>query len=247
MGQLICISKPDRCVETISSPWLESVATVGNYLLFLSSVGLGIKLSIKGGLWEPECSSVRAASEWRPHTPHRHFCPRDLGHQQVCLCFDKKQACSPLEDSAKTISGIMPIPYFLLQTVASELVCCDAESLQAPTGLTGCCLQALILWVWMSGKSSIKLGGLWNKSLLPPAVSSGFPNEDLGTWLSSLRHFLQRLAQDFLPVLPVLFSRKTSCYGQNQSLFSGSWHPYVETNHFLSCFYYFNYMKKRRT
>lgn len=157
VGQLICISKPDRCVETISSPWLESVATVGNYLLFLSSVGLGIKLSIKGGLWEPECSSVRAASEWRPHTPHRHFCPRDLGHQQVCLCFDKKQACSPLEDSAKTISGIMPIPYFLLQTVASELVCCDAESLQAPTGLTGCCLQALILWVWMSGKSSIKL------------------------------------------------------------------------------------------
>lgn len=77
------------------------------------------------------------------------------------------------------------------------------------------------------GKSPLSLVGLWKKNLLFHAVSSVFSKGGLGTWLSSLRHFIKRLAQDFLPVLPVLFSGKTSCYDQNQSPFQVSWHTYV--------------------
>lgn len=105
-----------RCVcgtlqkDTISPPWLESAATEGKYLLFISKVGLGIKLCIKGVWWELECSSVKAASEWRPHPPHGHFaCPHDPGHQQVCLCSAERLVCSALATGIETILGPYPV------------------------------------------------------------------------------------------------------------------------------------------
>lgn len=241
VGWLICFSKPDRYVDILSNPWLESAATVGNYLLLISNMGLGIKLSIKGVWWETESSSARAASEWRPHLPHRHFTHRsNLGHQQMSLCSDEKLARSALAASPKT-SGFMPSPASLLESVAGALVRRSPERLQGPTGLAGCCLQiqALILWFWMSWKGSIKFGGLMKRIC---SISCCI-EEDWDTWLSSLRHFMKILAQDSLPVLPVLFS---SCYDQNQSPFQDSWHTYVKMNHFLSCFYYCSYVVKRR-
>lgn len=165
VGWLICFSKPNRYVDILSNPWLESAATVGNYLLLISNMGLGIKLSIKGVWWETESSSARAASEWRPHLPHRHFTHRsNLGHQQMSLCSDEKLARSALAASPKT-SGFMPSPASLLESVAGALVRRSAERLQGPTGLAGCCLQiqALILWFWMSWKGSIKFGGLMKR------------------------------------------------------------------------------------
>lgn len=159
VGRLICFSKPDRYVDILSKPWLESAATVGNYLLFISNMGLGIK----GVWWETECSSARAASEWRPRPPHRHFArPPNLGHQQMSLCSDEKLACSALAASPKT-SGFMPSPASWMESVAGALVRCSAERLQGPTGLTGAAYRSLILWFWMSWKGSIKFGGLMKR------------------------------------------------------------------------------------
>lgn len=139
-------------VDSISNPWFESAATVGNYLLFISNVGLVIKLSIKGVEWE-----------WRPHPPHRHFtCPHDLHHQQVHLCSEEKLACSALAAGIETISGLMPCRASLFQLGASVLLHYGAAKLRAPTGLTGCCLQvwALVLWFWIPENGSIGFGGL---------------------------------------------------------------------------------------
>lgn len=153
---------------TISHPWLESAATEGKDSLFISKLGLGIKLCIKGVWWELECPSARAASECRPHPPHGHFaCPHDLGHQQVCLCSAERLAHSVLTTNTETILGPHPV----------LPLCCSPEGGPLCAVMTEGS-KTLLVWqaapyryqAWScgfgcQGKVPLSFKGLWKKLL----------------------------------------------------------------------------------
>lgn len=99
---------------------------------------------------------------------------------------------------------------------------------------------------WSCGFGSIKFGGLMKKNIfyfmwyrMVFQMKVWVPDCPASDIKDCLRTF-------FLCFL-FFFSRKTICCDQDQSPFQVSWHTYVKTNHFRSCFYYCNYMMKRRT
>lgn len=109
-------------------------------------------------------------------------------------------------DRTEAIRGFMPRYISLLQHM---LACSNADRCQVLTGLTSFYdPDRLVLNV---RKGSVKFGGLMKKiCYILCYIKCFFPVKVWVPIQCNLRHVIKRLAQDFLPVLPVFLLRRSA-------------------------------------